>query len=550
MSTRRTIRTASLIAALSCIPACQLDVVLVGQQTDEGTPDAAVDSVADVGTDDVREPGDELEAGDDVADAAEAEATDGGSGDVTVDGEDVAPPPCPVFAAVAPAAGPPNGSRERPYAGLQAAVDARGGCEQVVLLPDAAGAPFDARVDIVLTAGGTLLIEGDPAAGARVELDAGGERGLFVTGDGTLELRWLAVRLGTNTLAGGDAGGGCLHADVATLLVDDMAWTECASARSGGAIWVRAGRIEIRRSDFFRNAAEFGSGGALAIHGSAETAVVVDGCRFLENGPAESGGAIDLAAPTIDSLIAASWFVRNRARVGGAISGYLGGAIKGNRFEANAADEGPGALAGNGGWFLAEILRNVFVENVGGTSSGSGRAGAIELESPFLTVRNNLFVRNRGAEVEAGAVDLAFGNPRVINNTFVDNDNGDRAEAHLHVMDGEMRSNIFVGGSGEHSWCATAYDVAEPPRGYNATWLPPAPGYCREEDAGHPGNIEADPRFLDPGSGDYRLGPDSPCIDAGVPEDAFRDADGSPNDMGAFGGPLGDWTPLPADGGP
>ena len=29
------------------------------------------------------------------------------------------------------------------------------------------------------------------------------------------------------------------------------------------------------------------------------------------------------------------------------------------------------------------------------------------------------------------------------------------------------------------------------------------------------GNINADPLFVDPGNGDYHLGPDSPCIDVG-----------------------------------
>jgi parallel beta-helix repeat protein len=53
------------------------------------------------------------------------------------------------------------------------------------------------------------------------------------------------------------------------------------------------------------------------------------------------------------------------------------------------------------------------------------------------------------------------------------------------------------------------------------------------------GNIDADPLFV--GSGDYRLQFGSPCIDAGNPGVQYNDADGSLNDMGAFGGPNGDW---------
>jgi hypothetical protein len=46
------------------------------------------------------------------------------------------------------------------------------------------------------------------------------------------------------------------------------------------------------------------------------------------------------------------------------------------------------------------------------------------------------------------------------------------------------------------------------------------------------GNIDADPMFVDPIQGDYRLGPGSPCIDAGenaaVPVGVTTDLDGTP----------------------
>ncbi|MFQ6616018.1 MAG: right-handed parallel beta-helix repeat-containing protein [Fidelibacterota bacterium] len=55
------------------------------------------------------------------------------------------------------------------------------------------------------------------------------------------------------------------------------------------------------------------------------------------------------------------------------------------------------------------------------------------------------------------------------------------------------------------------------------------------------GNISASPRFVDSSSGDFRLLPGSPCIDAGHPGSEYKDPDGSRNDMGAYGGPWGDW---------
>ncbi len=58
---------------------------------------------------------------------------------------------------------------------------------------------------------------------------------------------------------------------------------------------------------------------------------------------------------------------------------------------------------------------------------------------------------------------------------------------------------------------------------------------------GDNGNFAADPAFNDPASGDYGLGASSPCVDAGDPAASSNDADGSRNDMGAYGGPYGSW---------
>jgi parallel beta-helix repeat protein len=51
-------------------------------------------------------------------------------------------------------------------------------------------------------------------------------------------------------------------------------------------------------------------------------------------------------------------------------------------------------------------------------------------------------------------------------------------------------------------------------------------------------NIVADPLFMAPENGDFHLLPDSAAIDAGDP--TILDPDGSPSDLGAYGGPQGE----------
>lgn len=54
------------------------------------------------------------------------------------------------------------------------------------------------------------------------------------------------------------------------------------------------------------------------------------------------------------------------------------------------------------------------------------------------------------------------------------------------------------------------------------------------------GNLEADPRFVDFAQGDFHLGAGSPGLDTGCDVD-LPDVDGSLPDLGAWGGPAGQW---------
>jgi parallel beta-helix repeat protein len=189
-----------------------------------------------------------------------------------------------------------------------------------------------------------------------------------------------------------------------------------------------------------------------------------------------------------------------------------------------------------------------------------------------VTVLNCNFLGNRSAGIY-----VSKSNPRIANNIFADNlSYGIWADGRANIQVGH---NAFWGNRDEHCF-RCPFPV-----------LQPAKVNANKDSCDRFGNLYADPVFLDSpsdrvarladlqadtpphlvkdaklarleaesrakwikakaafrpqGAGPFRLSPYSKLINAGFPGPDFKDRDGSPNDIGLHGGPLGRMTRSP-----
>ncbi len=192
--------------------------------------------------------------------------------------------------------------------------------------------------------------------------------------------------------------------------------------------------------------------------------------------------------------------------------------ILGNRVHHNATqgrDAGV-TLYGHRVGRRAEIAFNDFFNNFG---------GAIIAYAPtHLSIHHNLIRGNFGnglAAIELGSPSSAS-HHKIYANTILDGYHGLRMvdRAGDSVFNNILAGHYGAGFKGTPS--ATYFD-------YNDIW---------DNDSGNtasPNGLSADPLFNNAAMGDFSLTPGSPCVDAGLPDTAYNDADQSRSDMGSGG---------------
>ncbi len=166
------------------------------------------------------------------------------------------------------------------------------------------------------------------------------------------------------------------------------------------------------------------------------------------------------------------------------------------------------------------IRNSIFRYNKG------NNGGAISLNQSQSLITNNVFYNNYGNSSTGAIVSSASSN-RIINNAFYNNygfNYGISLVIASPVFD-QIQNNIFHRNSSRALDSGIFYYLADTSH-YLSQF-----NYLQTS--------SSNPLFYS--TTDFHLNVSSPCIDAGNPAPQFNDVDGTRNDQGAYGGPLGDW---------
>jgi hypothetical protein len=386
-----------------------------------------------------------------------------------------------------------------------------------------------------------------PAVVANTIFDAEGiQRVLFyyardndIASNARLTLAGLTIRNGSD-----NGSGGALWWEDGSLEVINCTFENNRIDAWGGAVGLRNTHARFTGCNFTGNTSDIMRGGAIHAEGSQ---IDLARCSFEANN--------GLALETFDSQATVTQcdFEGNKGRDGGAIHSRADNDPASSSLAVTRCTFNTNAASGSGGALYVYALRAT-VDACTFETNTADQGGAIYNDRTSPTISSCLFSGNTAASI-GGAIQNAHGSsPEIINGTFVAND---------APKGGAVAS---LGGSSlllSHSilWNDTATQGPSLYLGRDLWSNPPTATatieYCdveRDRDSTFAesgceirwgsGNLGADPLFIAPSRGDYRLSADSRAIDAGDPRyvpaagqtdlDGRRRLLGSAVDLGAF----------------
>ncbi len=378
----------------------------------------------------------------------------------------------------------------------------------------------------------------------------------------------------SHVVTAADVGAGALL-DGFTILAG-----YAVSTTGGGGLLISSGDPTIRACRFLHNAVGFTSGGAILVAGGAP---VLQECTFVENYAHLGNGAGIQTWGTAHPLIEGCSFAGNIAvgsgsgGDGGAISiqADLGATVRRCTFEDNVSRNFYAAGDYDIGWggAIFNFADGTIIDSCVFLRNHAHAGGAVSTWGDQVTIANSTFDANvvTSYEMSGGGSGGDFGGgvaatsfygeaTSLINCTVSGNSAGEGggvASLYGHVV--TVRNTIIAGnlGTGENVSHLDAQIKGTADFAYSCVeaLLEPIPGEDPPDPANYPGCLDADPRFVAPVAGDFRLQSTSPCIDAGenaaVPPYVVLDLDGHDRRFDAPDSPdTGSGTPPLVDMGP
>ena len=202
-------------------------------------------------------------------------------------------------------------------------------------------------------------------------------------------------------------------------------------------------------------------------------------------------------------------------------------------------------FADQGGGIYADTTSNITLSQAYLYENESTDGAGLMIDGGAATATNVLSAGN-DASASGGGVSVIDGSATLINWTISADRALDGAGLYLYGSTVALSNSIVYScrfGPGVE--LASSSSLTS---GYNDVYGTTAGNYSGVTDpTGSNGNISSDPRFTSISNNsiwtddDYSLQASSPALNTGNPSATYNDADGSRNDMGAFGGPSGAW---------
>ena len=288
--------------------------------------------------------------------------------------------------------------------------------------------------------------------------------------------------------------GGVVDCNDSEAIIEGCTFTgNTASGMHGGAVFARGTTLSISDSTFEEN-----TGSALEFFDSV---VTVTDCTF-ENNSADEGGAV-YAYVTSDVItqtglrLAGCTFVKNVATTyGGALCSYgTRATIDACTFTANAASDNGGAIYNHRS--SPTITNCVFDENIANDFGGA----VANNNNSAPEILHCTFVAN--VADSGGAVSSRRQSAPLLSHCIFWSNEADQGSS---ICVARETTGITYVSKATIKYCDVQKGKASTytETGCTLTW--------------GSGNLEANPLFSGPESGDYHLAIDSPCVDAGDPD--------------------------------